>query len=59
MTLGIILGPIAEDELGHALLLSKGDWRVLFQSPLALFFYGLAIFSVIFSYKRMKGLRGG
>lgn len=59
IVLGIILGPIAEDELGHALLLSKGDWRVLFQSSIALFFYGLAIFSVIFSYKRMKGLRRG
>ncbi|MGQ9694942.1 MAG: tripartite tricarboxylate transporter permease [Thermodesulfobacteriota bacterium] len=59
IVLGIILGPIAEDELGHALLLSKGDWRVLFQSSIALFFYGLAIFSVIFSYKRMKGLRKG
>jgi putative tricarboxylic transport membrane protein len=59
IVLGIILGPIAEDELGHALLLAKGDWRVLFQSPLALFFYGLAAFSVIFSLKRMKGLRGG
>lgn len=59
VVLGIILGPIAEDELGHVLILSKGNWGVLFQSPLALFFYGLAIFSVIFSYKRMKGLRGG
>jgi putative tricarboxylic transport membrane protein len=55
--LGIILGPIAEDELGHALLLSHGDWLVLFQSPIALAFYGLAAFSVAFSLKRMKGSR--
>ncbi|MFH1758931.1 MAG: tripartite tricarboxylate transporter permease [Pseudomonadota bacterium] len=59
IVLGIILGPIAEDELGHALILSKGDWLVLFKAPIAIFFYGLAVFSVVFSLKRMKGLRGG
>lgn len=59
IVLGIILGPIAEDELGHAMILSHGNWLVLFQSPIALSFYGLAVFSVFFSWKRMKGLRGG
>jgi putative tricarboxylic transport membrane protein len=59
IVLGIILGPIAEDELGHAMILSHGNWLVLFRSPIALFFYGLAGFSVFFSWKRMKGLRGG
>jgi putative tricarboxylic transport membrane protein len=59
IVLGVILGPIAEDELGHAMILSHGNWLILFQSPIALFFYGLAVFSVLFSWKRMKGLRGG
>ena len=59
IVLGVILGPIAEDELGHAMILSHGNWLILFQSPIALFFYGLAVFSVYFSWKRMKGLRGG
>jgi putative tricarboxylic transport membrane protein len=37
--LGVILGPIAEDVLGRALIISHGDWSVLFKAPIALFFY--------------------
>jgi len=29
--LGIMLGPIAEQELGRALIISHGDWTVLFK----------------------------
>ena len=57
IVLGVILGPIAEDELGHTLLLAGGDWRVLFQSPIALFFYGISILSVAFSLKREFGTK--
>jgi len=57
VVLGVILGPIAEDELGHAMILSKGQWQVLFQSPIALFFYGLSAFTVVFSLKRELGKR--
>jgi len=49
--LGVILGPIAEDEFGRALLLSGGRWQVLFQSPIAIFFYVIAIISVVFSLR--------
>ena len=56
--LGIILGPIAEQELSRALILSYGDWTVLVRSPLALGFYALAILSVVYSltaYVKKKG----
>jgi putative tricarboxylic transport membrane protein len=52
IVLGIILGPMAEDELGRALLISHGDWTVLFKSPIAIFFYIIAMLSLIYSLKR-------
>jgi len=52
IVLGVILGPIAEDELGRALIISHGDWTVLFQSPIAIFFYTISILSLLFSLKR-------
>lgn len=50
--LGVILGPIAEDELGKALITAYGDWSTLFRSPIALFFYAIAIASVTYSLMR-------
>ena len=52
VVLGVILGPIAEDVLARALLISHGDWTVLFRSPIALFFYAISIISLIYSVKR-------
>jgi putative tricarboxylic transport membrane protein len=34
--LGLLLGPEMEKNLGHALILSDGDWNILWASPLAL-----------------------
>ena len=52
VVLGVILGPIAEDVLARALLISHGDWTVLFRAPIALFFYGISLLSLIYSLKR-------
>lgn len=52
VVLGVILGPIVEDELGRALIISHGNWKVLFQSPIAIFFYIISIFSLLYSLKR-------
>lgn len=52
VVLGVILGPILEDELGRALIISHGDWTVLFQSPIAIFFYTISILSLSYSFKR-------
>ncbi|TVQ36366.1 MAG: C4-dicarboxylate ABC transporter permease, partial [Spirochaetaceae bacterium] len=53
--LGVILGPIAEQELGRALIMSHGDWATLFRSPIAIFFYVISVLSVSYSLK--SGLR--
>jgi putative tricarboxylic transport membrane protein len=52
IVLGVILGPIVEDELGRALIISHGNWKVLFQSPIAIFFYIISILSLLYSIKR-------
>jgi len=52
VVLGVILGPIAEDELGRALIISHGDWSVLFKSPIAIFFYIISLLSLLYSLKR-------
>jgi putative tricarboxylic transport membrane protein len=52
--LGLILGPIAERELGRALMLSHGDWTVLLKSPIALALYGLGIASIAYSVLQFR-----
>lgn len=52
VVLGVILGPIAEDVLARALLISYGDWTVLFKSPIAIFFYVISILSLTYSLRR-------
>ncbi len=52
--LGLILGPIAEQELSRALIISHGDWTVLVRSPLAILFYVFAIASIIYSFRSFK-----
>ncbi|HEY9054572.1 MAG TPA: tripartite tricarboxylate transporter permease, partial [Rectinemataceae bacterium] len=47
--LGLILGPIAEQELGRALIISHGDWTVLFTSPLSIMFYIFSLLSLAYS----------
>jgi len=56
VVLGVILGPILEDELGRALIISHGDWTVLFQSPIAIFFYTISLLSLSYSLKRQSSL---
>lgn len=53
--LGVILGPIAEQELGRALIMSHGNWGTLFQSPIAIVFYLISLISV--TYSLSSGLR--
>ena len=57
MILGVILGPLAERELGKALIMSHGNWATLVQSPIALVFYGISILSVTYSLLRMQRLK--
>ncbi len=47
--IGVILGPLAEGYLGRALVTSKGDWSILLRSGIAIFFYVLAVLSILYS----------
>lgn len=47
MLLGIILGPIAENSLRQALILSDGSWLVFFTRPISAIFIFLAIASFL------------
>lgn len=57
MILGVILGPLAERELGKALIISHGNWITLVNSPIALFFYGISILSVTYSLLSSRSSR--
>lgn len=46
LVLGVVLGPMAEENLNRALLLSHNDWLVFLQSPISLAFLILSVASV-------------
>lgn len=46
LVLGVILGPMAEDNLNRALLVSANDWSILVQRPISLAFLILAVISI-------------
>jgi putative tricarboxylic transport membrane protein len=48
--LGLLLGPEMEKNLGHALVLSDGDWSVLWASPLAMGLWIVAGLGLILPY---------
>ena len=47
VVLGLILGPIGENGLRRSLMLSDGDWTVLFSTPLCWVMIGLCVFGVL------------
>jgi putative tricarboxylic transport membrane protein len=49
MILGIILGPMAEQNLNRALLISHNDWKVFFTRPISCAFIIVTILSIVFS----------
>jgi putative tricarboxylic transport membrane protein len=49
MILGLILGPMAEQNLNRALLISQGDWTVFFTRPISLAFILVTIASIVYS----------
>ncbi|MFA5447831.1 MAG: tripartite tricarboxylate transporter permease [Sphaerochaeta sp.] len=46
LVLGIILGPLAEENLNRALLVSNNNWSVLIQRPISLTFLILSLASI-------------
>lgn len=47
IVVGLILGPLAEQQLRRALAISQGDWTVLFTSPVSAALLGVAGFALI------------
>ena len=45
--LGLVLGPLLEKNLRRAMALSGGDWSVLFDSPVAVALWALALASLV------------
>ncbi|MBL9058803.1 MAG: tripartite tricarboxylate transporter permease, partial [Mangrovicoccus sp.] len=53
---GLILGPMAEQQLRRALSISQGDWTVLFTSPIAAVLLAIAAAALIVPLiLRMRG----
>ena len=52
MIIGYVLGPMAETNLRRALMSSDGSLLPFVKSPIALVFFGLAVFSVVMTVKR-------
>ncbi len=46
LVLGVILGPLAEDNLNRALLVSGNDWSILVRRPISAVFLALAVISI-------------
>jgi putative tricarboxylic transport membrane protein len=49
LVLGVILGPMAEDNLNRAMLVSGNDWTIILQRPISLFFLILSVVSIVFA----------
>ncbi|WP_313527968.1 tripartite tricarboxylate transporter permease [Shinella sp.] len=47
VVVGLILGPMAEQQLRRALAISQGDVTALFMSPIAVLLFGLAFLAVV------------
>ncbi len=46
VVLGMVLGPLLETNLRQAMIISGGNWLFLFQSPISLVIYAIAIVSI-------------
>ena len=47
VVVGLILGPLAEQQLRRALAISQGDPTALFQTPVALVLYAIALVALL------------
>lgn len=46
LIMGVVLGPIVEEKLGQAMIIMDNQWWLMFQSPIALFFFLLTAISL-------------
>jgi len=57
--LGFILGPMAEDNVRRALIITAGDPGPFFTRPISLILFGLLILSVIGPTSIGRGIKSG
>jgi putative tricarboxylic transport membrane protein len=46
LIMGVVLGPIVEEKLGQAMIIMDNQWWLMFESPIALFFFLLTALSL-------------
>ena len=57
MVIGVILGPMADENLRRALMVSKGSFMPIFQRPVALILFLIIVFTILSQtpiYKKLK-----
>lgn len=58
LVLGLILGPIAEQNLNRALVITNNDWSVFFTSPISCIFLILSAASIVYAVvSNLKAIR--
>lgn len=54
LVLALILGPLAEDRLRQALVMSRGDWSILVTRPISATILLLAVASLVFAFRQQR-----
>ena len=58
LVIAFLLGPLAERSFRQSLMISRENYLVFFESPVALFFFCLMIFSILsIAYGQYKKMR--
>ena len=50
LIIGLVLGPMIENNTRKTLMMFRGDFRFIFDRPIALVFFGLALIIVLFKF---------
>jgi putative tricarboxylic transport membrane protein len=50
LIIGLVLGPMIENNTRKTLMMFRGDFRFIFDKPIALVFFGLALIFVLFKF---------
>lgn len=59
LVIGIVLGPIVEENLRTTIIMSQGQWSYFYTRPIATFFVALTIFSLVLEqYRRHRRQQG-
>ena len=54
LVIGIVLGPIVEENLRTSIIMSQGQWSFFLDRPIAMFFLALTLFSLVLEQLRRR-----